>query len=311
MLKKKFTFLTFVLIFIVSLIGCSEKSSQQEEYTDGAKGVFYQVSNEENTVYLLGSVHVGQPKMYPLHGKIVDAYTKSNHLAVEVNINDLNPVEMMQQISEIGMYSDGSMLSDHIDSELYAELVSTMNEHGMNETEVSLFKPWLVSDMLETTLLEQHGYSLSLGVDQYFLTKAEEDEKNIISLETIEDQLKLYSLLGPESQEKALYSTIFEADENKANIDDLIEKWIRGDTTALEELRAIGDDKPEDYIKYYKALTDERDKEMAKKIEEFLQNDTPDTYFIVVGSLHLVGENSIIDILDSKGYEIENAYANK
>ncbi|WNF38760.1 TraB/GumN family protein [Bacillaceae bacterium IKA-2] len=311
-MRKYLTILAFVLILFASLIGCTEKSDQQiVEVSDGAKAVFFEVANEGNTVYLLGSIHVGKSDMYPLQGKIEEAYASSSHLAVEVNINDISELEMIQHISELGLYLDGSTLKDHIDSDLYDELLALLNEYGMQENEVSIFKPWLVTQMVEAILAEQQGYSTDLGIDQYFLTKAAEDEKKIISLETVEEQLNLLAMLSADSQEKLLHSSVFEQAENEAMINDLVTKWIDGDIAGLAELRKIDEDEPEDYLEFYNAFTDERDKKMAQKIDGFLQNESSETYFVVVGALHLVGENSIVDVLKSKGYDVKMIFTNK
>jgi hypothetical protein len=42
---------------------------------------------------------------------------------------------------------------------------------------------------------------------------------------------------------------------------------------------------------------------MASKIEDFLR--TKETYFVIVGAGHLVGEKGILQILKRKGYVVE------
>ncbi|RJQ38322.1 MAG: hypothetical protein C4550_06760 [Nitrospiraceae bacterium] len=42
---------------------------------------------------------------------------------------------------------------------------------------------------------------------------------------------------------------------------------------------------------------------MTLKIEEFLK--TKETYFVVVGAGHLVGNKGIIELLKRKGYPVE------
>lgn len=306
MLKNYLTMLGLVFLLFISLLGCTEKTDQQP--VEGAKGVFYEVKNGDSNVYLLGSVHVGNSDMYPLHGTIKEAYSNSDYLAVEVDINNLNPMEMMQFISEKGVYQDGSTLKDHIESDLYDELITLLLKNGMPEEEIAMFKPWLIADMVESILIEQYGYSFDLGIDQYFLTKAAEDNKEIISLETLEDQLSLFTILSAESQEESLRSTLFEQEENKEMLENLVIQWIKGDIDSLSELREIDDDEPADLLDFHYALTDERDKEMAEKIDQFLRSEKGETYFVVVGALHLVGENSIVDLLRSKGYEVNEVF---
>ena len=43
---------------------------------------------------------------------------------------------------------------------------------------------------------------------------------------------------------------------------------------------------------------------MAKKIDAMLKEEGEHTYFILVGSAHLVPENSVTGILKDMGYEI-------
>ncbi|WP_161568379.1 TraB/GumN family protein [Anaerobacillus alkaliphilus] len=275
---------------------------QQEDI--GSKGVFYEITYGENTVYLLGSIHIGLPNLYPLHEKVEAAYQNSEYLVVEINSNDIDPMEMMEVMFEIGVYQDGTTIQDHISPDLYEELLGTISELGLNEETVTIFKPWLLADMLESTLLENAGFSLELGIDQYFLSKAEIEKKEILSLETIHDQLNLYSMLLPESQEKALKATIEDQDNTIKQIEELMEMWKHGDIHGLSKLRTIEEDESGDVVDYFYALTDKRDKEMTAKIEDFLKNGQSETFFVVVGALHLVGENSIIDLLKQQGYEV-------
>ena len=53
-------------------------------------------------------------------------------------------------------------------------------------------------------------------------------------------------------------------------------------------------------------MLDERNITMAEMIEEFLADD--ETYFVVVGAGHLVGDNGLINILDERGYVTEQLY---
>ena len=50
-------------------------------------------------------------------------------------------------------------------------------------------------------------------------------------------------------------------------------------------------------------MFDERNEEMAKKIEPFLKGDQP--VFVVVGAGHLIGNKGIVKLLEKKGYHLE------
>jgi hypothetical protein len=53
----------------------------------------------------------------------------------------------------------------------------------------------------------------------------------------------------------------------------------------------------------FEKLIYKRNRDMVTKIEGFLQ--TKETYFVIVGAGHLVGERGIIELLKKKGYPVE------
>ncbi|MFB5265184.1 TraB/GumN family protein [Paenibacillus enshidis] len=48
--------------------------------------------------------------------------------------------------------------------------------------------------------------------------------------------------------------------------------------------------------------------DMANKLDEFFQNDGGQTYFVMVGSAHVVIDPSVPGELEKKGYKIERIY---
>ncbi len=75
------------------------------------------------------------------------------------------------------------------------------------------------------------------------------------------------------------------------------------------ELLALGarDEAPE-LEPLYEEIYDERNFNMAARIEEFLTDDEP--CFVVVGAGHLVGDNGLVSLLTERGYTVEQLYDN-
>ena len=86
-------------------------------------------------------------------------------------------------------------------------------------------------------------------------------------------------------------------DDFEEELMQLIRVWRSGNTDVFAQFEK----RMEVLIQF---TMDERDVLMANKIKEFLNEDDGETYFVVVGSLHLAGENSIIDLLKSRGYSV-------
>ncbi len=82
-----------------------------------------------------------------------------------------------------------------------------------------------------------------------------------------------------------------------------MKEWQAGDSAAVEALIFQSINEEPELMPVYEKLIDERNIQMAAKIEAFLK--TNNRYFVVVGAGHLVGKGGIIDRLRKKGYVVE------
>jgi uncharacterized protein len=294
---KKITVLLMAVVVGISLAACQDDD-------EGSKGVFYTVSDGEQTAYLFGSIHVGTEDFYPLHNSVDQAYEAADKLAVEADPSEVGPIGMMELIEEVGVYADGETIQDYISDDMYADLEAQLQQLGIPMSEFERYKMWFVAVSLELFPLLEMGYSAELGIDQYFLDQAEEDGKDVVELESMEFQMNFMNQLSEDDQMDYLQSVLDNLqnmDEYEAEIEEMFDTWMTGD---IDTFAAFRDEAEESDPAQW--LTVERDKGMAEKIEEFLQED--ETYFVVVGALHLVGEQSIPDLLESKGYTVEEGW---
>jgi uncharacterized protein YbaP (TraB family) len=146
------------------------------------------------------------------------------------------------------------------------------------------------------------GLDPNLGIDKYFLTKAD-GKKKIFELESLDYQIGLLSALSDKDQESFLIYTLKDLKLMGEELSKLIQAWISGDAKGMESLltKSISEDAGLSSI--FDKLVYERNKTMALKIEDFLR--TKETYFVIIGAGHLVGDQGIIEILKGKGYLIE------
>jgi uncharacterized protein YbaP (TraB family) len=83
-------------------------------------------------------------------------------------------------------------------------------------------------------------------------------------------------------------------------MDNLIEAWRRGD---VEFLQSGMLDDLEDHPELNKALVTDRNARWVGRIEGLL--DDKDDYLIIVGALHLVGENGVPEQLRANGRNVQ------
>ncbi|GIP34908.1 TraB/GumN family protein [Paenibacillus sp. J2TS4] len=291
-------------------------ASRLVEYTydtvqGGAQGLFWKATHGDNTLYLLGSIHLGSPEMYPVDKEVRDAFAASDDLWVEVNMVTEDP-EPLNYFTQLTVYNDGTTLKNHVSQETYEKLQEVNELLGLHANAFDTFKPWVVTNNLSLFSLsnttENLALAQALGVDLYFLQSALLTGKPIHELEGFKLQGDLFNNIAPEVQEEELNQAL-DAILNPSEDDDTAEQfrlwqqyWAQGDLDSFaESFLNSADVKSESAQR----LFGERDTNMAKKLAELLEQEGENTSFVVVGAGHFVIEGLIIDQLKDKGYTVE------
>ena len=159
------------------------------------------------------------------------------------------------------------------------------------------------TELLELLEMKRMGLDPSYGLDRHFLEEARQSHKPIGALEDVELQLKLFSSLSEELQDRLLLSGLVDMETWADSLHRMTRAWQSGDTAALQEVitgsvRDFPELKP-----LMTKLFDERNTAMTAKIERFLQ--TPKCYFVVVGAGHVVGDQGILSQLRRKNFTVE------
>jgi uncharacterized protein YbaP (TraB family) len=291
-----------LILCLLLFTSCSTPADDNE---DTSLSFLWEVSSDTNTVYILGSVHVARADLYPLAEAIENAYILSEYLVVEIDINAVSELEMTALLLEKGMYPTGESLRDNISEDLYSRLrdrLSELDSTGLLLSSIDLFEPWVVATLISDLDYAALGYEVEYGIETYFLDKAEADDKDILELESFEYQLDIFASLSDELQITMLEDAV-NHQVTEESMEMMFEAWSTGDAEMMEQLLFISMALNPDYQPVYDMLYDERNFLMVDKIEQYLQDD--ETYFVVVGAAHLVGENGLINLLDNRGYTVE------
>ena len=162
------------------------------------------------------------------------------------------------------------------------------------------FRPWFAAITLVQLQLMKLGLDPNSGVEQRLTRRATSDGKPIQGLETVREQLEIMARLPEKQQREFLLYSIDDAQRMASEVDDLLAAWRRGDAAGMAKLLAEG---YQQYPDLYRPLTVERNRKWIPQIEQLL--DDRDDYLVVVGALHLVGTDSVIDLLERRGYKVK------
>ncbi|MFN3739595.1 MAG: TraB/GumN family protein [Thermodesulfovibrionales bacterium] len=264
------------------------------------KGLFWEVSSNKSTVYILGSVHLFKKEIYPLDQKIEQAFNSSEVIVFEVNLNEIDSMDMLALFQQKGLYPEGDSLKSHISETTLNLLMPRLQSYGVPVELAMRFRPWLLAMTLQSMELQRLGFMTEYGIDRYFFEKAE--GKEITGLESAQYQIEIFDSLSEKVQELFLLYTIRDMDQLSSITDQILKAWESGDISIVEKLifRPLKEDPG--FLPLYEILFYERNSAMALKIENFLK--TGKRYFVITGAGHLVGDKGIIEILKKKGYKV-------
>jgi len=297
-MKKEATRLSLIFFLLVLLLFTvfSEDSLCQSQ-----KSFLWKARSKTNTVFVLGSIHYLKKEMYPLDEKIERAFEQSEILVVEADVSNMTK-EDIQKLMGGAFYAEGDSLQKHLSAGTYGLLKKKLEDLGASLEVAHKYKPWFLGLNLVSLEALKLGFDPNYGIDRYFLEKAAE-RKKVLELESLEYQFKLFSSLSEKDQQLFLLYILKDIKVLERELDQLIKTWTTGDEKGIELImtKSIKEDKR--LIPIYEKLVVERNKKMVSKIEGYLKEK--ETFFIVVGAGHLVGNRGIIKLLRGKGFEVE------
>ena len=305
MLKRNFIKYAFCFalsgVSLLSAFFISESwlyaKSPTVEQTD--KGCLWTVDSQSNKIYLLGSLHLLKQDSYPLAAAIEKAYADSRVIIFETDIAALQEPGLQARILELGIYPADQNLLDNLDGNTRQLLEKKMSLIGLPLAQFSRFKPWFVALTLTTLELQRLGYNPQYGIDVYFFNRANTDGKEISFLEPAEFQINLLGNMVEQDQNDFLNQTLKDLEVVSELAGDLVRSWKDGEADRLHELLSKSF---KNYPHLHDRLLIQRNKNWIQKIEGAMQLNK--NVLFVVGAGHLVGPQSVVDLLKKKGYEV-------
>lgn len=279
----------------------------------------WKISNENSVCYVGGTVHLLSEDNYPLPDEFDHAYSNSDVVVFEVDMAKMNDPEIMTEMLNKLTYSDGRSLESVLSAKNYKKLRDLFLEYSMPIESLKFYKPGLISSMLSMLQFQALGYT-EIGVDQFYFNKALADNKKLLFLETVDEQIEIICNMGDGNENqfiqyllsnynKSLKTTsdkssskkrISDLENTKLYITNLINSWEKGESSFMNE--TIDEMKISD-PDLFEELSVQRNKKWIEMIKTYCEND--DVEFILFGALHLHGEEGILNMMEKEGYQIE------
>lgn len=256
----------------------------------------WQIEGNSNRIYLLGSIHLLREQDHPIPTAINDAYEDAEILIMEVDMDDIDPIEMAGLVNELGMIADGGSLQEIMGPALYGEAVDYASQLEIPIEMLGETEPWLAAITIEQMMMLRIGFKPKYGIEFHLTAMADRDEKEILGFETAREQLEFLDGLSMSAQRSLLMQTLQESLSIEEDINLLINAWRHGDVDYFEETLLTEMRK---YPELYKTLVVDRNEAWVEKIKKLTAEK--EDYLVVVGALHLVGEDGVPALLSKQG----------
>lgn len=290
---KKVRLLTLLGLGFLSVALARQVSAQEKSF-------LWKVDSHQNSLYILGSIHLLNKEAYPLKQSIENAFEQTNKLVLEIDLRRANSDKVQQLMLQKGASTDGTFLQQNVSKETYESVATRAKELGIDIRLLNSFKPWIVATTMAAVKLQQLGFDSKLGIDRYFADRAIRSNKPIGGLETAEFQLGLFDQFSAKEQELLLRQSMNEMDHLERNVAEIVRAWKSGDVGSLEKHLLAG---MRDYPEIHQKVIEDRNRRWLPQIEGMLSRG--ENALIVVGAAHLVGTNGVIQLLKSRGYRVE------
>ncbi len=279
-------------------MSCAALCAAATAAAEGASPALWQVAGQHNTVYLFGSVHLLRDGEFRLEGPLAEAYEDAEVVFLEVDMDDLSPMEVAGSTAALAMDPQGRGLFELMgpDAEVARERAAAA---GIDLALLAPMEPWFAGLTVVTISLAREGFTPGAGVEQLVLERAAADDKEILGFETLEEQLGALDGLDLELQRDFLLKALEDAARPNEALAAFLQAWKDGDEQALAaELASEFEASPE----LYESLMVRRNQRWLDQIEDLLDDDRD--YLVVVGALHLAGPDGLPAQLGKRGLAV-------
>ncbi|MEJ7747398.1 MAG: TraB/GumN family protein [Luteimonas sp.] len=272
--------------------------------------LLWKVSDADNAIYLLGSFHLLKPGDYPLSKDVDAAFNDAESLIFEVSPEELGSPELGMVMAKSGVRSDGKTLNDDLSAATVKKLDAwlaanhgELQKIGMAPQVLQMFEPWFAALTISVLEMTKQGLDPKLGLDAHFVAAGKKSGKRGSGLETGAQQVALFDSMNLEEQRQFMDEALASVAEGPTEVEKLHRAWRAGDIDAMWSGMAA--DMRKEYPRLYKVINIERNDAWVPQLERRLKDVGTDETLVVVGTLHLLGSDGVVEKLRAKGYKVE------
>ncbi|WIY54088.1 TraB/GumN family protein [Devosia sp. YIM 151766] len=259
----------------------------------------WKVSDGDSSVWLFGSVHLLPPGIDWRSSAFDKILTKADRVYFETDIGIAAQMEIAPLSFELGFIRDGKLLSERIGPDMTAQLRQVAADYDVPMPMLLTMQPWMAATTLSLGVLAEIGYDPTLGVDPLLSNELPMERKGF--LETPQEQIAVLAS-GDEGEQIAMLQATLDTIHNmQDDIDAMVKAWMEGEPEALGHIAMAQMGGYDESM--IERLIDIRNHNWAEQIEAMLARN--EQALLIVGAAHLVGDISVVRLLEQRGFTSE------
>ena len=253
--------------------------------------------------YLLGTFHLKSGEYLDSIPGAKPALQSCEQVVGELNMSDMAKLQLrMQQAMMMTPDTTYRMLYSDEDYQFVSDKTASLTGAGLDQ--LGILKPAAIQLAIITFVYSNYFPDVNPAnvLDIRIQTEAIKDQKPVLALETIDDQIHvLFGIMDLQRQADILLCNLKNLDELIASIPELINDYAQGNLNNLYE-NMEGSDSCPSTLQETDALNKDRNNAWMNKLPDMMKEKSS---FIAVGALHLAGEEGLLNLLEKAGYNVE------
>lgn len=265
--------------------------------------LLWKVSGAQGSeLYLLGSFHLLKADDYPLSSDVDRAFAGAQRLLFELSPEEMNSPQLATQMMQAALRRDGRQLKDDLDSATWQRLERWGSANNMPIDRLAGLKPWFVGLTVSIAQMTQQGLDPKAGLDRHLMDRAAQANKSASGLESAASQITMLDSMSIDEQRQLLREALEQVDKGDEQSRQLHDAWRRGDDVML--WRDMAAQMKREYPGLYQRINVDRNNAWLPSLQQWLQPGRGNT-LVVVGALHLLGSDGVVEKLRAQGYKVE------
>lgn len=266
--------------------------------------MLWKVSDKDNSLYLLGSFHLLGQEDAVDDPDVEAAFADAEALVFEASPADMADMAgMAKAMQAVSGYAPGHSYQSVMPAALRAKLEAMTKAAGQDPATLSQSEPWQVGLGITVGIAQSLGFKPEYGLDKRFMARAAQAGKPASGLETVAEQLQALDSTPYPEQVAGLQEFFDDPPGMIQQMRDMHATWRAGDVDGLDALMRV--EMAGKTPKTYRRVVVDRNAAWLPKLEARLKQPGTDDTLVVVGALHLLGRDGVVQQLRAKGYRVQ------